>query len=250
VIASYVPWKFRLPSLAPWVAAALLCVATAYGISRGEFFRFQVADWRFPTGAADFLLRHHVTGRMFNTYEHGGYLMWRLWPQERVFIDGRALSESVFMDYARILYNRDQSDGMPSGEEIAEKYGIDVIVMNTFEPSGGTMYLLAQALADPSQTRWKLVYRDPQALVFMRTPPPGVEPLSPAEVLPHIEAECELHIGREPQYPRCARSLGQMFARLGDYPRALKWVGVYLSHQHEPDPQAEEAFQKLSGMAK
>ena len=110
---------------------------------------------------------------MFNTYEYGGYLIWRLWPAERTFIDGRALSESVFQDYARILYNHDASDGLPSGEDLLNRYGVQVIVMNTFEYASGPVYLLAPALADPAQTAWKLVYNDPQALVFMRTPPPG-----------------------------------------------------------------------------
>jgi hypothetical protein len=191
-----------------------------------------------------------VTGRIFNTYEYGGYLMWRLWPEERVFIDGRALSESVFQDYARILYNHDESDGLPSGESLLERYGIEVIVMNTFEPSGGTLYMLAPALGDPNQTRWKLVYQDPQSVVFMRTPPPGVEPLPSLDALTHMETECDLHIQREPQYTRCARSLGQIFARIGDYPRARKWVGIYLEHPHAPDPQAEEAWQRLNGTGK
>jgi hypothetical protein len=131
-----------------------------------------------------------------------------------------------------------------------ERYGIQLIVMNTFEPTGGTMYVLAPSLADPSQTKWKLVYQDAQSIVFMRMPPPGVEALNPLDVFTHIEAECELHMEHEPQYTRCARSLGQIFARIGDYPRARKWVGIYLAHPHDPDPQAEEAWQKLSGLVK
>src|ERR1017187_7626991 len=106
---------------------------------------------------------------MFNTYEFGGYLIWRLWPLQRTFIDGRALSESVFQDYARILYNHDASDRMPSGEDLLNRYGVQVMVMNTFEYAGGGVYVLAPALADPVQTAWKLVYDDPEALVLMRT---------------------------------------------------------------------------------
>ena len=247
VIATYLPWKLRLPAAATWVAPLLIAAGLVAGVDRGAFFHFRVAEWRFPAGAADFLLRHRVTGRMFNTYEYGGYLMWRLWPQQRVFIDGRALSETVFQDYARILYNHDESDGLPSGETLLDGHGIEVIVMNTFEPSGGTIYLLAPSLADPNQARWKLVYQDAQSLIFMRKPPPDVAPLNSLDVFNHMETECDLHIAREPQYPLCARSLGQVFSRLGDFSRARKWVGVYLTHPHAPDPQAEEAWQKLGG---
>jgi hypothetical protein len=245
LIAAYLPWKFRLPAATGYVLAALLAAGIGAGAIRGSFFQLRTAEWKVPRGAADFLALHQVTGPMFNTYEYGGYLIWRLWPGQRTFIDGRALSESVFRDYARILYNHDASDGMPSGEDLLNRYGIQVIVMNTFEYATGQVYLLAPALADPAQTAWKLVYNDPQALVFMRTPPPGVQPLNALSVLTNMEDECALRIGHEPEYPRCARSLGQIFAKVGDFSRARKWVGIYLEHPHAPDPEAEQAYQRL-----
>jgi hypothetical protein len=245
VIAAYLPWKLRLPATMPYALAALLVLGLGLGLARGSFFQGRTAEWKVPKGAADFLALHQVTQPMFNTYEYGGYLIWRLWPGQRTFIDGRALSESVFQDYVRILYNHDASDGMPSGEELLNRYGVEVIVMNTFEYAAGTVYLLAPALADPAQTVWKLVYQDPQALVFMRTPPPGVQPLNPLDVLTHMEDECGMRIEHEPEFTRCARSLGQIFTKVGDYSRARKWVGIYLEHPHAPDSEAEQAYQQL-----
>jgi hypothetical protein len=60
-----------------------------------------------------------------------------------------------------------------------------------------------------------------------------------------MEDECALRIGYEPESPRCARSLGQIFAKLGDLSRARKWVGIFLEHPHAPDPEAEQAYQRL-----
>jgi hypothetical protein len=245
VIAAYAPWKLRVPAVTPYAIAFLLIAGLGAGILRGTFFQFHAAEWRVPKGAADFLAQHHITQPMFNTYEYGGYLMWRAWPEERTFIDGRALSESVFQDYARILYNHDASDGLPSADDLLARYGIQVIVMNTFEATTGPLYQLAPALADPAQTAWKLVYNDPQALIFMRTPPPGVQPLNSLDVLTHMEDECSLHLAHEPQYPPCARTLGQAFAKIGDFQRARKWVGIYLEHPHAPDPLAEEAYRQM-----
>ena len=194
--ARVVMWDRRSPLVVchPAVLAVLLAVGLAAGIARGSFFQWRAAEWKVPQGAADFLALHHVTQPMFNTYEYGGYLIWRLWPGQRTFIDGRALSESVFHDYVRILYNHDASDGLASGEDLLNRYGVQAIVMNTFEYATGTAYLLALALADPAQTAWKLVYNDPRALVFMRTPPPVVQPLNSLDVLTHMEDECGLHI--------------------------------------------------------
>jgi hypothetical protein len=254
MLAAYLPWPWAKRSpyavLHPVAVALLFVVGIGAGIARGSFYQWRAAEWKVPQGAADFLALHHVTQPMFNTYEYGGYLIWRLWPGQRTFIDGRALSESVFQDYARILYNHDASDGLPSGEDLLNRDGIQVIVMNTFEYASGVVYLLAPALADPAQTAWKLVFNDPQALVFMRTPPPGVQPLNSLDVLTHMEDECGLHIAHEPEATRCARSLGQIFTKVGDFSRARKWVGIYLEHPHAPDPEAEQAYQQLINPAR
>jgi len=245
LIAHYVPWRFRIPAWTPYLAIVLVILGLGAVVARGNAFQFRVAAWKVPEGASAFLLKHGVKQPMFNSYEYGGYLIWRLWPGQRTFIDGRALSESVFQDYARMLYNHDASDGLPSGEDLLNRYGVQVIVMNTFEYTSGAVYMLAPALADPAQTSWKLVYNDPQALVFMRTPPPGVAPLNPLTVLTHMEDECGAHIDHEPDATGCARSLGQVFAKIGDFTRARKWIGFYLERPHAPDLQAEEAYRQM-----
>lgn len=242
-LASYLPWKRALPALAGWAAAVALAAGIVWGTGAGDFFALRAAEWRYPAGAADFLESHHVTDRMFNTYEYGGYLMWRLWPSERVFIDGRALSERVFDDYARILYNHDASGGK-NAAQLLDQYGVNVIVMNTFEYATGTVYLLAPAIATTTQTEWKLVYRDAQALVWMRHPPEGVAPLKSMEVFGQMEAECGLHLDREPGRPLCARGLAQTFAKTRNFARARRWLAIYLDHPHPADPEAEQAYRE------
>jgi hypothetical protein len=248
-LASYLPWKRALPSLAGWITAMALAIVIFWGIMAGVFFDLRAANWRYPTGAADFLAAHRVSGRMFNTYEYGGYLMWRLWSRERVFIDGRALSDKLFDDYGRILYNHDDSGGKSAGQ-LLDQYGIEVIVMNTFEYVTGTMYLLAPSLADPAQSEWKLVYRDAQALVWMRHPPAGVTVLDSMEVFNQMENACSLHVDREPEYPRCARRMAQVFAKMHDFKRAEHWLTEYLDRPHPPDPEAERAYNEYLGAGK
>ena len=110
---------------------------------------------------------------MFNIYEWGGYLMWDAWPLQKTFVDGRALNESVFRDYMRIAYNyRD-------AQTLLDQYGVQVLVLQGFEYWRGTVYMLSAALTDPNQTKWKLVYQDKTAMIFMRQPPPGVTAAQP-----------------------------------------------------------------------
>ena len=169
LIAAYFPWKRPLPVLAHYAAAAALACALAWGIAGGSFFQLRAAEWRFPAGAAQFLRDHDITSPLFNTYEYGGYLIWR---GERVFIDGRALSETVFQDYRMIM-------GTPSGDprrdQTLARYGVGAMVVNGFEYNSGTLYPLVLAMAEPADSGWKLVYDDPQSLVFTRQAPAGVE---------------------------------------------------------------------------
>ena len=225
VIVTYLPWRRVLPPLVPF-AASLLLIGAAMATAWGNAFQFRAAEWRYPSGAAEFLRAHHLTGPIFNTYEYGGYLIWKMWPQERVFIDGRSLSESLFQDYGRILYNVEEAGGK-SAPQLLDQYGIQTIVMNTFEYSQGLVYRLAPSLADPRQTEWKLVYDDPTAIVLMRHPPEGVAPLDSLRILTHMEAECDLHLQHEPGSPLCARALGQVFTQVGDQARARQWFERY-----------------------
>src|SRR6185437_5482839 len=44
----------------------------------------------FPAAAVSFLAANHPPAPLLNHYNWGGYLIWKLYPQYRVFVDGRA----------------------------------------------------------------------------------------------------------------------------------------------------------------
>jgi hypothetical protein len=241
LISTYFPRKRPLPLWTPYAAAAALAVALVMGIARGNFFQLRAAVWRYPAGAAQFLRDHHIAGPLFNTYEYGGYL---IWEGQRVFIDGRALSESLFQDYRLIL-------GTPPGDarrdQTLDRYNIGAIVINSFEYNSGVLYPLVLALAQPTEEQWKLVYQDPQALVFLRRPPPGVPVLDKNQIASHLEAECSLHVQRDPEFSLCARTLGDLFLRSGDRAAARRALGLYLAHPYQgiDDADARRAYTSL-----
>ena len=146
----------------------------------------------------------------------------------------------------RILYNHDAGDGKPDAQQLLDRYGVQTLVINGFEYENGLTYLLAPALADPQQTEWKLVYGDSAAMVFMRRPPQGVEAQPGLRVLDYLEQQCDAHLTGEPEYPRCARALGQVFSKVGDFQRARRWLGRYIELKRVPDPEAEDAWRRLA----
>ena len=210
----------------------LLTCGIAFQIVTKNGFQFRGAMWKYPAGAADFLLQHHIKGRIFNTYGQGGYLIWRLWPQEQVFLDGRALNEKVYSDASRISMNAD-SNGGKSGEELLKDYGIDVIVMDGFDSVGGSAYYLPAALADPSQKEWKLVYQDIHDVIYMRNPPPDVTPLKSLDALTAMEQQCEFYVAQGT--PLCSRGMMDIFGRIGDRERYRKWAAVYQQNRGAAD---------------
>jgi hypothetical protein len=227
LLFAYLPaLKRPLPVSAAYVCAAALIAAAGFHLRTGQAFQFHEAAWQLPVRAADFLARHKVRARMFNTYANGGYLVWRLWPMQKDFIDPRGLSEQAFADYGHILQYA------PDVNALLDKYGIEVIVVDGFDRFSGQVRGLPVALSDPSQQTWKLVQADDRGMVFMRNPPPGVQPLNNLQALASIELACKEQLDRDPAQPGCADGLARVYANIiGDRARADQWSAVYQSRK-------------------
>jgi len=251
LIAAYFPFQLKLSRIFAWVTPILLVVAIGSGVARGAYFQFRAATWTTPAGAAGYLLTNHLTGPLFNTYEQGGYLIWRLWPQSRVFIDGRALSESLYKDYGQILNNNESSADAVTGPraDLLNHYGVQVVIMNTLDYVSGAMYPLALALANPASPEWQLVYDDPQDLIFVRGSQFSVPALPDKlrRVLNHLDIECTAYIEHSPGTPLCARTLADYWLRNGVKDRARRMLLLYLAHASKKDPQAERALLLTQG---
>ena len=111
-----------------------------------------------PLEAAEYLRNHDLPGQMFNSYNWGGYLIWSLYPEKPVFIDGRtdlyALNGTVLADYSQVHWIR------PGWEEILDRYDTGFVVT---EHTG----LLDTVLAE--RAGWRVIHRDDLAVIYQRT---------------------------------------------------------------------------------
>jgi hypothetical protein len=242
LIAAYFPWKRALPAIAEFAAAGLLLLGVGVSVAQGAGLQFRAAEWKYPWGAAKFLADHHITGPLLNSYVDGGFLMWRLWPQEKVFIDGRALSDNVWEDFTRIAYNVAGSDP----RHLLETYGIEVIVLDGFEYTSGEPFRLIPVLALSKPVEWHLVYADPSAVVFMRHLPQGVAPVDNVSAMTSLEEGCKNYIAHDPYHSKCARGLALLYDQIGDKRVARSWMAYYLDHASGPDPEASAIYGRLS----
>lgn len=117
-----------------------------------------VAPHFFPEDAATFMERNRLDGRVFNSYQFGGYLMWRRWPANQVFIDGRydaiLFDESILEAYGQALHSPAVLD------RLATAYGIEILVLDAASDSR-----MSHIDANPG---WARVYWDPVAEVYVR----------------------------------------------------------------------------------
>ena len=228
----------------PRIAVPVLLVAAATGATEWRTPDPSIGTWTVPSAAADFVASHALPGRFFNTYEQGGYWIWR---GQRVFIDGRALSDAAFRDSQQILFNQGSAADAVTGprKELLDRYGIETVAMNAIEPESGALYPLAIALGNPGDTEWQLAYEDTQELVFVRHAPAGFPALTNkfARVLRHLDAECSFYIENSPGTPLCARTLAQYWMQNQAWAPARRMLQLYLAHRD--DPEAASALARL-----
>lgn len=118
--------------------------------------RLKVAE-DFPERAVDYLRQHPIPSRMLNEYKWGGYLMWEIGPEHRVFVDGRSMlyeDAGVYHDYLRII----ELD--PETLPLLAKYDIQACLI---ERKGQLATLLA---ASPD---WGRIYADDLSAIFVRS---------------------------------------------------------------------------------
>src|SRR5512146_742220 len=113
---------------------------------------------RFPVAAADFLAAHGIRSQVFNPDYWGGYLIYRLGPEYKVFMDDRHdfYGEPFVRDYIK-------AKGIqPGWQEVLDKNKVNWILI---PPD----WALANALKELPQ--WRVIYDDHRVILFARVSP-------------------------------------------------------------------------------
>ena len=131
-----------------------------------ETFGAGLGSW-FPQRAAEFIEREHLPGEVFNTYAEGGYLTWRLGPQRRVYIDGRAIPFGMPLLKRHDELLRSSTDSAVWNQEVSH-YNINTIILPLARYDG---IQLVQLQDFCSSKVWRPVYLDETSAVFVRRSP-------------------------------------------------------------------------------
>lgn len=109
----------------------------------------------FPAKAVAFLRSQNLPGPIFNSYDWGGYLIWKLYPERRIYIDGRAdvYGDAFIEEFLRA------SRGQGDWREPLRRNGIRTVIIKVDSP-------LASLLA--KEDGWSKAFEDGQAVVLVK----------------------------------------------------------------------------------
>ncbi len=128
-----------------WPVLAVCTLTVAFYVHPNPSNQFDPK--KFPVKAVDWLEANPQQGRMFNEFTWGGYLLYRMWPAETVFIDGQTdfYGEALAREYEQVITARE------GWEAVLLKYDVSWVIVRRGQP-------LVQALQD--KLGWVVVYRD------------------------------------------------------------------------------------------
>jgi len=139
--------------LVPLVAVAALRAGQVYPAEAN----WAILDEEFPAGALAALKDERPPGRLLNSYNWGGYLIWEL-PEYPVYVDGRTdlYGDELVGEWMRFVGAEEGQDGW---EAIADKWDVRLVLL---EPSWPVVAALAEAEG------WQLLYQDELAVLYGR----------------------------------------------------------------------------------
>ncbi len=138
------------------VVVAALIGAQASGTKVDAWGMGNAFDPRvFPVAAVDALKDSPPAGNMFNDFNWGGYLLYRLWPQKQVFIDGQTdfYGEALTREYLQV------ANVEPGWEAVLDRYKVRWVIV----PPSRALAARLDASSD-----WARQYKDETAGVWVR----------------------------------------------------------------------------------
>ncbi len=163
---------------APLVTVTLALLGISFLAGNPRFASgLDVDERRLPVAAVDFLEASKPPGQLLNAHAFGGYAIWRLYPDTRVFIDGR---DDIFAGL-RARLSRAVVDSR-LWTELLDEYGIGYTLLEYLDrleevripdPDGGPprTALRPYAVNHFPPGEWALVYFDDVAMVHLRRTP-------------------------------------------------------------------------------
>lgn len=140
-----------------WSPVAVLLTAAIFALSATgsghSLYSFDASS--FPVRAADWIVEQRPYGNMLNDLNWGGYILYRLWPAHRVFIDSQTdfYGEGFVRQYDYII------SGDDGWQRRLEDWQVDWMIV----APGSRLATLARL-----EPQWRVSYEDATTVILVR----------------------------------------------------------------------------------
>ena len=119
-----------------------------------------------PVSAVNFILDNKLEGNLLNEYNWGGYLIYRLGPERKVFVDGRTLYDRSLWEWGivsgGIAVEKNQRE--KTFYDLVKKYDFKYVLVAKY--AGYSVSMIADDMT--KRKEWKVIYHDRSSILFAR----------------------------------------------------------------------------------
>lgn len=145
--------------------------------------------------AALFFKEQHLRGPIFNDPDVGSYLIYHLYPQEKVFVDNR-FGDAYSASFFATTYGPMLTDENRWQEELA-RHNFNAIFFYLYDNGPENREFLYERIRDPA---WAFVYADTYAVIFLRNTPENQDVIATFRITRENAAERLKHLAESPRF--------------------------------------------------
>jgi hypothetical protein len=148
----------RMNSLMALVALFVLVLQSPW--VRPAAYKTSLIQHGTPIGAMDYLEQHKTNGNIFHPQIFGDYLIWRRWPEQKSFFDGRVHIFGLdFVQKYLSIYHDSQ------WENALKKWEVQYVLLSTLPTENDSRDMIANVKQSPD---WEKLYEDDVSVLFGR----------------------------------------------------------------------------------
>jgi tetratricopeptide (TPR) repeat protein len=225
-VAPHNKWlkKFAMIFVLIWILPGVFWKAHYYSPASDYPSPFGIGLEAGVNESADFFKGNELKGPVFNGFNIGGYLIYHLFPEERVFVDNR--SEAYSADFLTDVFDAIQRDEA-TWRDVDKRYGFNVIYCLKDEGTWMGSFL-RRRVDDPE---WAVVYNDEHVVILLRNTEQNLDFIKEHETSTEIPGVRRLIAG-------IRNELGMSLAEQGRYKEAI----FYYQESLKLDPNLFEGY--------
>ncbi|HAU07818.1 MAG: hypothetical protein A2568_03475 [Candidatus Yanofskybacteria bacterium RIFOXYD1_FULL_44_17] len=152
-----------------YTLATIIILLVTLQVINGNFYAFTASGKKFnlevPTGAdnaVNFIKQNNIRGPVFNNFDIGSFMIWKMWPDEKVFVDGRP--EAYGVDFFEKIY-KPMQESPETWARLSEEYKINYILFAHTDITPWAQTFLNYIITDK---KWAMVYIDNNSVIFLK----------------------------------------------------------------------------------